>query len=42
MSAKGLTKDLIYKFSTLNRAKHFSLGIFQNYFEFILAEKCIK
>ena len=28
---KGLTKDLINKFSLLNEAKYFSSGIFQNY-----------
>ena len=31
MSTKRLTKDLIDKFSILNGAKYFSLGIFQNY-----------
>ena len=31
ISAKGLTKDLIDKFSISNGAKHFSLGMFQNY-----------
>ena len=30
ISTKGLTKDLINKFSTLNGAKYFSLGTFQN------------
>ena len=29
-STKGLTKDLINKFSILNGAKYFSLGIFKN------------
>ena len=36
---KGLTKDLIIKFSILSGAKYFSLGIFQNYFVFIPAKK---
>ena len=31
ISMKGLTKDLINKFSILNGAKYFTLGIFQNY-----------
>ena len=39
ISAKGLTKDLINKFSILNGAKHFSLGISQNYLVFIPAKK---
>ena len=30
MLTKGLTKDLINKFSILNTAKYFSSGIFQN------------
>ena len=42
MSTKGLTKDLIDNFSTLNGAKYFSIGIFQNYLVFIPAIKCIK
>ena len=42
MSAKGLTKDLINKFSILNGAKYFSLGIFQNYVVFIPTKKYIK
>ena len=42
ISAKGLTKDLIDKFSILNGAKYFSLGIFQNYLVFIPAIKYIK
>ena len=33
ISTKGLTKDLIDKFSILNGVKHFSLGIFQNYLD---------
>ena len=37
ISTKGLIKDLIDKFSILNRAKYFSSGIFQNYFVFIPA-----
>ena len=39
---KVLTKDLIDKFSILNEAKYFSLGISQNYLVFIPAEKYIK
>ena len=35
MWTKRLTKDLIDKFSILNGAKYFSLGIFQNYLVFI-------
>ena len=42
ISAKGLTKDLRNKFSILNGAKYFSLGIFQNYLVFIPAKKYIK
>ena len=42
ISAKGLTKDLIDKFSILNGAKFFSSGIFQNYLVFIPANKYIK
>ena len=42
ISTKGLTKDLINKFSILNGAKYFSLGIFQNYFVFIPTKKYIK
>ena len=42
ISTKGLTKDLINNFSILNGAKHFSLGIFQNYLLFILTKKDIK
>ena len=38
ISTKGLTKDLINKFSILNRAKYF-LQEFQNYLVFILAKK---
>ena len=38
-STKGLTKDLINKFSILNGAKYFPSGIFQNYLAFILATK---
>ena len=34
-STKGLTKNLINKFSILNGAKYFSLGRFQNYLVFI-------
>ena len=42
MSAKGLTKGLINKFSILNGAKYFSSGIFQNYLVFIPYKKYIK
>ena len=42
ISRKGLTKDLINKFSILNGAKYFSPGIFQNYLVFIPAKKYIK
>ena len=42
LSTKGLTKYLITKFSILNRAKYFSLGIFQNYLIFMPAKKYIK
>ena len=42
ISTKGLTKDLIKKFSILNGAKYFSSGIFQNYLVFIPAKKYIK
>ena len=42
ISTKGLTKDLIDKFSILNGAKYFSSGIFQNYLVFIPAIKHIK
>ena len=34
ISSKGLTKDLMNKFSILNGAKYFSSGIFQNYLVF--------
>ena len=42
ISTKGLTKDLIDKFSILNEAKKFSLGIFLSYLLFIPAIKYIK
>ena len=42
ISTKGLTKDLIDKFSILNGAKYFSSGIFQNYLVFMPAKKYIK
>ena len=35
ISTKGLTKDLIIKFSILNGAKKFCSGIFRNYLVFI-------
>ena len=42
ISTKGLTKDLINKFSILNGAKYFSLGIFLNYLVFTEAKSYIK
>ena len=42
VSTKGLTKDLINKFSIFKGAKHFSSGIFQSYLMFIPGKKCIK
>ena len=42
ISIKGLTKDLINKFSILNEAKYFSLGIPQNDLVYIPAKKYIK
>ena len=42
ISTKGLTKDLINKFSILNGAKYFSSEIFQNYLLFIPAKKYMK
>ena len=39
ISAKGLTKDLINKYSILNGAKCFYSGILQKYFEFLPAKK---
>ena len=42
ISTKGLTKDLIDKFSILNGAKYFSSGIFQNCLVFIPAKKKVK
>ena len=42
VSTKGLTKDLINKFSILNGAKYFSLGLFQNYLVFTSAKIYIK
>ena len=38
-ATKWLTKDLIDKFSILNGAKYFSLGIFQYYSVFIPTKK---
>ena len=35
ISTKGLTKNLINKFSILNDSKYFFSGILQNYFVFI-------
>ena len=40
ISTKGLTKDLINKYSTFNGAKYF-LGILENYFIFISAKKIL-
>ena len=42
ISTKGLTKDLINKFSILNGTKYFSPGRFQNYLVFIPAKKYSK
>ena len=42
MSTKGLTKDLINKFSILNGVNFFSWEIFQNYLLFIPGKKYIK
>ena len=42
ISIKELIKDLIDKFSILNGAKYFSLGIFQNYLASIPDKKYIK
>ena len=42
ISTKGLTKDLISKYSILNGAKYFSSGILQNYLVFIAANKHFK
>ena len=42
ISIKGLTKDLIDKFSILNGVKYFPLGIFKNYLVFITAKKYIE
>ena len=42
ISTKELKNDLINKFSIFNVAKHFSLGILQNYLVFIPAKKWIK
>ena len=35
ISTKGLTKDLINKYSTFNGAKHFSKNGLQNYFVYV-------
>ena len=42
MPRKGLTKDFMDKFGILNRAKYFSLGIFQKYLVFIPDKKYIQ
>ena len=41
ISTKGLTKDLIDKFSIFNGGKYFSLGIFQDYLVFIPAKNLV-
>ena len=38
ISTKGLTKDLINKFSSLNGAIYFSSRVFENYLVFIPAK----
>ena len=38
ITTKGLTKYLTDKFSILNGAKYFSLGVFQNYLVFMPAK----
>ena len=42
ISTKGLTKDLINKYSILNGVKYLYSGILQSYFAFIPAKKYIK
>ena len=42
ISTKGLTKDLINKFSIISGAKYFSSGKFQNHLVFIRAKEYIK
>ena len=42
ISTKGLTKNLIDRFSILDEAKSFSSGIFHIYLVLIIAKKCIK
>ena len=41
-STNGLTKDLMNKYSILNRAKYLYSGILQNYFVFISTKKYIE
>ena len=41
ISTKGLTKDLINKFSNLNKVKFFSSGIFQNQSVYIPAKSTL-
>ena len=41
ISTKGLTKDLIDKFSIFNGGKYFSWGIFQDYLVFIPAKNLV-
>ena len=41
LSAKGLRKDLINKFSIFNGSKYFSSGIFQNYLAFLPAKNTL-
>ena len=42
ISTKGSTKDVIDKFSILDRAKYLSLRIFQNYLAYMPAIKDIQ
>ena len=42
VSTKGLIRDLINRFSSLNGGKYISWGIFQSYLMFIPAKKHIK
>ena len=42
LTTKGLTKDLINKFSIIKEVKYFSSGIVQNHLVFIIAKEYIK
>ena len=42
LTTKGLTKDLINKFSIIKEVKYFSSGIFQNHLVFLTAKEYIK